>query len=275
MKSNKNLIEFIDEISAKWFKDYFIKKINLIKSNFLNDNESDLGGFKLNMSVANFYLNSIKTDLEEIKDYDSMQKFVNKHNFYKMKTDDLKLFSEEASEEIAETLDKEGKNIEEKITELIIKMQINNITKNLGNSTKLFNSILNKLGNETSINDIDYEDLKYIIESSYNESLELFKSWSNQNKKQSINYEEELKVLESDDDFIKKLEASEIIEHYFNSIISSEIDDSEISDITNIKNVDNNKIIIFNKGIMSCEELCSKIDLINYLYKNENNMFKR
>ncbi|ASP28272.1 hypothetical protein SCORR_v1c05000 [Spiroplasma corruscae] len=275
MENKLRLKEFIDNIAVTWFKEYFLKKINSIKNNFLDETGSELVGFKPNINVANYYLNFVKDDLNDIDDFDTLQSFIKKHNFYKINADDLKIFSEEASNEIIETLDKEGKNIEEKITELIIKMQINNITKNLGNSIVVFKNILNKLGDESIIGEIDFSDFKYIVDNSYKESLESFKKWSNQNKKQSINYLDELKVLESNVDFDKKQEASEIIEHYFNSIISGEIDDSEISNLSNSQNVNNSKIVIFNKGIMSCEELCSKINLISYIFKNENNLFKR
>ncbi|AKX34152.1 hypothetical protein SLITO_v1c05010 [Spiroplasma litorale] len=270
-----NLKEFVNNISVQWFVNFFMKKINLIKNNFLDENNGETIGFKPNINVANFYLTTIKEELDNIKDYNTMQKFLKKHNFYKLKNDDLKMFSDQASSEIMETLDKDGKNLEEKLTELIIKMQINNISKNLSNSISIFKILLKKLGEETLINEIDFDDVTYLINNSYNESLERFKNWSLQNSKQSINYQEELKILDSDVDFDKKREASEIIEHYFNSIISNDIDDNEINDFSSVTDINKSKIVVFNKGIMSCEELCSKINLISYLFKNENNLFKR
>ncbi|WP_339020144.1 hypothetical protein [Spiroplasma endosymbiont of Atherix ibis] len=270
----KNLKEYIDKISVDWFKKFIIQKIDNFKSSFLDDNDPGFGSFSPDINVTSYILNNIKSDIEEIKEYNEIKNFIEKYSLNIKNSDDMKNIGGAAQLELFEIIQKNPNNIQEKITELVIKMQINNIIKNLSKSLNIVDNLMSKLGEDTLLDEIEYEDLKYILEVNLKKTLKKFKIWNIENQKQSDFYKEEMKIVENDPDFDKKREASKIIEHYFENIISQEINENEISEINVEKINENSKIIVFNKGIMISEELRGKIELINQIYQNSN-LFKK
>ncbi|AGR42111.1 hypothetical protein [Spiroplasma diminutum] len=274
MENINNFKNYIDEISVNWFKKFINEKIDSFRNGFLEDNDQGFGDFTPDINVTSYILNKVKIDIENIKQYNEIKNFISKYSLKIKNKDDLISAGDAAQLELLETIEKNPNNIQEKITELIMKMQINNITKNLDKSLKILESLLNKLGEETLINEIEYEDLQYILESNLEKTLEKLKKWNIENPKQSDFYKEEMKIVENDPDFEKKREASEIIEHYFGNIIGQEIDEEEMEGL-NVQNInERSKIVIFNKGIMISEELRGKIELISQIYKNSN-QFKK
>ncbi|WP_338984263.1 hypothetical protein [Spiroplasma endosymbiont of Diplazon laetatorius] len=274
MQNTNNFKEYIDNISIKWFKQFLNEKIDNFKSGFLEDNDQGFGDFTPDVNVTNYILNKVKLDIDEISQYSEIKAFISKYSLNIKGNDDLKNIGDAAQLELLETIQKNPNNIQEKITELIMKMQINNITKNLDKALNVMDSLLSKLGEDTLIEEIEYEDLQYILESNLEKTLEKLKKWNVENPKQSDFYKEEMQIVESDPDFDKKREASEIIEHYFANIIGQEIDENEIEGL-NVEDInEKSKIIVFNKGIMISEELRGKIELINQIYKNSE-IFKK
>ncbi|AUM62650.1 hypothetical protein [Spiroplasma monobiae] len=274
MQNKKNFKQYIDEISTDWFKKFINEKIDIFRNGFLEDNDQGFGDFKPDVNVTSYILNKVKADIESISNYNEIKKFISKYSLNVDGKEDLKSAGDAAQLELIETIQKNPDNIQEKITELIMKMQINNITKNLEKSLNVIEILASKLGEDTAIEDIEYEDLIYILDNNLQKSLDKIRRWNLENPKHSEFYEEEMKILESDADFDKKKEASEIIEHFFSNVIGEEIDEKEMEDI-DVENLnERSKIIVFNKGIMISEELRGKIELISIIYKNSD-LFKK
>ncbi|QHX36654.1 hypothetical protein [Spiroplasma sp. BIUS-1] len=274
MQNSNNFKEYIDQITVGWFKKFINQKIDNFKTGFLDDTDIGFNDFTPDVNVTSYMLNKIKLDIEKLNEYSEIKEFISNYSLNIKNNDDLESVGNSAQMELFEALQKNPNDIQEKITELIMKMQINNITKNLNKALNVIDSLLSKLGQDSSLDEIDYEDLEYILQSNLDISLEKLKRWSVENPKQSDNFKEELQILESDPDFEKKREASEIIEHYFANIIGQEIDEDEMENI-NVNNInEKSKIIVFNKGIMISEELRGKVELINQIYKNSD-VFKK
>lgn len=274
MKEANKFKQYIDEISVKWFKKFLTEKIDNFKTGFLDDKDQVFGDFAPDSNVTSYILNKVKGEIANIKKYTDVKDFIANYNLNIRNNDDLKSAGNAAQSELLETMQKNPNNIQEKITELIMKMQINNITKNLNKSLNIIDSLLSKLGEDTLIEEIEYDDLKYILESNLEITLDKLKKWSVENPKQSDFYKEEMKIVESNTDFEKRREASEIIEHYFVNLIGQEIDEKEVENLS-IDDIDEkSKIIIFNKGIMLSEELRGKIELISSIYKSSD-IFKK
>ncbi|AUB31545.1 hypothetical protein [Spiroplasma floricola] len=270
----ENLKEYTDEISVKWFKKFIIEKIDNFKLSFLDDNDPGFGSFSPDVNVTSYILNNIKLEIEEIKKYEDIKKFIEKYSLNIKNGDDMKNIGADAQLELFEIIQKNPSNIQEKITELIMKMQLNNIIKNLSKSLNIIDSLMSKLGEDTLLAEIEYEDLQYILEANLKKTLKKLEIWNMENPKQSDFYKDEMKIVENDPDFEKKREASKIIEHYFENIIGQEINENEIDEISVEKINENSKIIIFNKGIMISEELRGKIELIDQIFKSSK-VFKK
>ncbi len=274
MQNSNNFKKYLDEISVKWFKNFIIEKIESFRNGFIEDNDPGFGDFTPDLNVTSYILNNVKTDIETISKYSDIKEFIEKYSLNIKNGEDLKSIGNAAQSELLETIEKNPNNIQEKITELIMKMQINNITKNLDKSLKIIETLLNKLGEDTSINEIEYEDLEYILQKNLEKTLKKLKQWNLENPKQSDFYKEEMAIVENDPDFQKRKEASEIIEHYFGNIIGQEIEENEIEGLS-VENInENSKIIIFNKGIMISEELRGKIELISCIFNNSKEFKK-
>ncbi|AGR41145.1 hypothetical protein [Spiroplasma taiwanense] len=269
MKKITTLKEFINNISGQWFKDFFLEKVDSLRLGFLENSDQTFGDFKPDIKIMNYILNGIKESVANIDSLEELKAFIAKYSFNNNAKGNLKIIGDEIQSELIETLNKNPNNIQEKITEIIIKMQINNITRNIKYSVDTLETLLSKIGEDTLIEDVLLEDIEYIINENYKISLEKLKIWSKQNPIQSKNYEDELEILESDKSFIEKKMASEIIEHYFNTIIGADIDENEITNLNPQNLNSNSKIIIFNKGIMICDELYSKLSLINKMLESK------
>ncbi|ALD66405.1 hypothetical protein [Spiroplasma cantharicola] len=274
MQNTNSFKTYLDDISVKWFKNFIVEKVENFRNGFIEDNEPGFGDFTPDLNVTSYILSKVKTDIETISKYSDIKDFIEKYSLNIKNNDDLKNIGSAAQSELLETIEKNPNNIQEKITELIMKMQINNITKNLNKSLKIIETLLNKLGEDTLLNEIEYEDLEYILQKNLEKTLKKLKEWSAENPKQSEFYKEEMDIVSNDPDFQKRKEASEIIEHYFGNIIGQEIQENEIEELS-VENInENSKIIVFNKGIMISEELRGKIELINCIFKNSKEFKK-
>ncbi|AHI52877.1 hypothetical protein [Spiroplasma culicicola] len=263
MSNYSVLQEFTFSNSIKWFKEFFSNKLDELKSGLLEAPEHEMmGDLNLDVTTLNTIFSNIKQSLSEINNFKDLEDFIEEHTIKIQQGQDEQI---SLQNELVDAIKENPSNIHEKITEIIFKMQVGNIVKTCSKALEISRNLNNKLGIDTSFSEIDIEDINYIIDTELSKSADRLKNWSTQNPNQAENYKDELKILLSDEDIKAKKDAIEIIEHYFSTIIGNEIDDEEISNLTPGAIDKNSKIVIFNQGIIICEELYSKIHLSHQL----------
>ncbi|QGS51922.1 hypothetical protein [Spiroplasma tabanidicola] len=252
------LQDFVNSVSQEWFKKFFTERLDLLKNGLLDSNQEFIGDFTPDVTVMNNILTNIRKQVGELKTHEQINNFIRK-NSLELKVNGY--FNSDVQNDLITTIKDNPTNIQEKITELIIKMQIGNIVKSGAIALEINNVLLQKLGNDTKFNDIDEDDITYILNMEILKSVDKLKKWSDQNPAQAENYQEELKVLINDADLNNKLEACEIIEHYFETIIGNDIKEEDIKNLDPKDIKETSKIVVFNNGVTIAEEVAAKINL--------------
>ncbi|AOG60541.1 hypothetical protein SHELI_v1c05900 [Spiroplasma helicoides] len=255
------LQDFIDIISQQWFRKFFNDKLDELKNGLMEGtNDTFRTEFIPDIELMNQTLVSLKKQAEQLLTMKEITEFIDK-NSLKQRSKDNKIANIALDEELINSIKENPDKVAEKITELIIKMQIGNILKSSSKAFSMIDSLLNKLGKDTIFSDIDREDVYYILQTEILKSVDKLKEWSINNSKMSKNFEEELIILMSNSKFSIKEDAIEIITHYFDNVINNELTESEIAVMSKPEGKEAAKIINYNKGVVICEELTAKIQL--------------
>ncbi|QEH61836.1 hypothetical protein SCHIN_v1c06390 [Spiroplasma chinense] len=269
MEKYKQFSDFINTVSEKWFKSFFLGRLDELKNSLLDSNTEIIGDFKPDLSTLNKIFANTKVEIEGFKTLEEINEYISTN--FSISDDKDGTMPSTIQTELVEAIKENPTNIHEKITELIIRMQVTTIVKNCHKALKLCDNLNGKLGSTTDFKDIDKEDVYYILNSDVAKIVNNLKNWSTQNPKQAENYENELKILMDEESSIQeKKDASDIVEHYFSTIIGNEIDDEDINDLAPDKINENSIILIFNKGITICDEMVAKIDLTHLVHEELN-----
>lgn len=266
MKNFSILNEFTNNVSSQWFKNFFTTKMDELKVGFFDVGTDEDADFTPNLATLNKIFTNLKKDVKIIETFEEVNSFIDKMI---LKTADGKedVRGNTLQNELIEAFKTNASDINEKVTEVIVKMQLGSISKSTQKALKVIEVLKNKLGKDTIFEEIEREDIEYILDSELKTSIDKLLHWSTIHPTHAENYKEELDILQNHNNGIKdRNEAATIIAHYFGTIIGNEIDQFDIEELNTGVIDKRSKVVIFNQGISICDEICAKIDLIVDVY---------
>lgn len=258
MKENK---DFIAEISKNWFINYFSKKINFLRNQILEERSDEITFTTkiLDISTIDKLIIEMKENMKKLNNYNDIVIFIEKYTSKK--------------EDIQKTINNQYKNTafsdgvdtstQTRLTELLIKEHISEIFKMIKKAFMVVTNIVQKLGENTDIYEIELNDVEYMLNKSIELEVSVLNEWANKNKKESANFLEELKILQSSESILKKADASHLIEHYFINIFSNDLD---IENLLINDAVTTEKIKNISNGVKISELLLTKTSLCEDIY---------
>lgn len=254
LNKSSTLKQLLDESIITWFKQAFTQTLQEAKDNLLMVINNYNGGV------------AIPTSAEEIEN--EVQFFVDEMNLLKT-IEEIKAFAESAKRDIGNLATSEGLSFENlthffqqggSMTKMLIKA---NVGINVGKFIDVIGrieTIKAKLGYETTLDEIDYADLKYLLMKTLDKDLESLTYWMSEHKHDADQIVEEVEKIKGNSTFEEKQEPMETIMKYFTKFKGEEI----IGSLANIENI--------NQGIIADEvkefaHIFNVIETLNQIIK--------
>ncbi|ARU91598.1 hypothetical protein SCLARK_001007 [Spiroplasma clarkii] len=260
MKTGNNLKEFLDIVSIKWFKENFDDKLTDLKKSILeipNENADAMAMQIFDVQTLNSYVSEIKANVDSLENYSEIVIFMNKYTLNHKKFQDI--FT---NKELAKTVENFQQN-KDKLTEILLQSHISNSLVMFQNALSANLDLTNKLGADSSLTEIDIEDLEYILIKLLENQIFELNEWSSRFPKFSNKLSQELKNLNESKSILEVADISHTIEHVFMNTISEFLNDTE-----NTQTISSSaeEIVEVNKGVEISEFILIKSSFCAEIY---------